>query len=659
MLAGSEARRRAGTTGGGGTAASVVSASTTTASSSLTSAFASLSPQDIAFFDHLILHSLPRTASDFASLKQVYDHSGSPDSPIRWDTLLRLVHVRGRTWAERWEAVRLALGLSPHSSSEDSESSTSTTTDRRRQGSSYNRNHIHDQHSQSAGSNADSDSSFSHQQQQHRTPTAQLSSRQRTLQALTARAGSLAQGARAAATASAIRSSVSRSTLNTPRPTRPTPLTKQATVADAPTDSDSEDDLFASDGQPPRGAARIAELSRSRSTSGKAVLADLIRAIQSISMDQSNTSSPSHSQPQVATRSPLTSTRQVDMLTSRMAPTTTRQRREPPSLRASHAELSFSREYEHLSHASSPTLLPPSSPATATAATAAAASSTPRSRQPLSQPTHRPQQSQQQQLKQHIATVVQRARAERDRIRHSASPSSAHARLLLSPAEADAETPEDPILVQAATQFHARTLALKAFSWWITLTRRSHARTAHITRIRNDLLLRRALAHWIHRALYTREIEERAVQIDQIRVLVGSWNTWLDQVRVRVEDKKESERSRLRAAFGLIVERRMGRSKRHFLDRWKRACQTRLADSVRKEHLLRGALALWTLAASKMAALHLAEQDWEQGWGAHQKRQGWKMWRLKVLERQEWERRKTERRRIELEDAFNYWKRAA
>ncbi|EPQ26380.1 uncharacterized protein PFL1_06028 [Pseudozyma flocculosa PF-1] len=118
---------------------------------SITQAFSSLRQHEVRFFDQVI-DLLPSHAADFAQLKAAYnvvvaseiegrarsgrnagkraavdggmvDGDGS-DEEQEWDTnlwscLLSLVKVRGRDWKERWDSVRMALGLEPRSSGDE------------------------------------------------------------------------------------------------------------------------------------------------------------------------------------------------------------------------------------------------------------------------------------------------------------------------------------------------------------------------------------------------------------------------------------------------------------------------------------------------------------------------------------------------------------
>ncbi|KAK0562001.1 hypothetical protein OC844_002920 [Tilletia horrida] len=614
------------------------STTTATASTSLTSAFAALSADDIAFFDALIAHHLPAVASntgagvaDFASLKAAYESAvralpqHERDSPHRWDTLLRLVQVRGRSWPERWDAVRMALGLSPRpssSSERDSDSSASSMTlpsEVRRQGSNSNSrrggarddDHHHDDaaadDSPSAGSNADTDSSSRHprtraanSQQRTRygaeamtaaaaTPTSRVhfasssstnatasaptptpNARQRTLDALTARAGSLAlaAGSSAAAT-SGIRSAdvtprtAPRHTSNTPRP---------VTVQDAAEEDDTDDDdLFAHEDE-----------------------------------DDFN-------------------------FGPRPGPA--------PSLRASHAELSRSFDQEQDS--------PPHHP----------------SRRAEDEQAQRRHASKEHlnAHQAHILAVVQRARAERDRLRRGSS--SRHGHGTGTGTGTDAETEggsqqqrqHEAALVQAADEWGRRVLLVKALSWWVTLTRRSLARTTHVDRVRSTFTLHRALAHWLDATRARVGLEQRSERIDEIRVLVGAWNTWMERVRRRAERKKDEKREEIKASFRQIVNLRNDNSRAALFRKWREQYNTRLADAVRREHLQRGALAVWTLVTSKMTHLHVRQEQWDDRWASQTRASLWAVWKAKVAEKM-WERRMREKRKKE---AWEWWKKAA
>lgn len=100
----------------------------------LTASFA-LDEAEVAFFD-AVMAALPAASTSFSELKHAYSeckHDISLMRPIErthalrasqgdpvpstearlWNTLLSLVQVRGHTWAERWDAIRVSLGLEP------------------------------------------------------------------------------------------------------------------------------------------------------------------------------------------------------------------------------------------------------------------------------------------------------------------------------------------------------------------------------------------------------------------------------------------------------------------------------------------------------------------------------------------------------------------
>lgn len=106
-----------------------------------------LSDTELAFFDAVVA-GLPLASRSFAQLKEAYlaqlavsgqlegiayaldldpeTESVALDARL-WNTLLALVEVRGDTWAERWDTVRVALGLEPVASSDESEDDTLDT----------------------------------------------------------------------------------------------------------------------------------------------------------------------------------------------------------------------------------------------------------------------------------------------------------------------------------------------------------------------------------------------------------------------------------------------------------------------------------------------------------------------------------------------------
>ncbi|UZJ51935.1 hypothetical protein CBS101457_001255 [Exobasidium rhododendri] len=107
---------------------SVASSASTYATSaskfSLSTSFVNLNAHDIDFFDQIV-DLLPPGADDFASLKRAYNklrgeseyYINETQDAFLWDTLLKLIQVRGKDWAKRWDAVRMAIGLEPRVSS--------------------------------------------------------------------------------------------------------------------------------------------------------------------------------------------------------------------------------------------------------------------------------------------------------------------------------------------------------------------------------------------------------------------------------------------------------------------------------------------------------------------------------------------------------------
>ncbi|CAD6952571.1 unnamed protein product [Tilletia caries] len=573
---------------------STATATATAGSTSLTTAtaFASLTPADIVFFDNIIATTAPGPA-EFATLKHAYQQATSShtetESPHRWNTLLSLVQVRGRTWHERWDAVRLSLGLHPLPSSPSASSSSSLRSP--------------SASASSTGAHSETRRHDASPSRVHFTPTA----RQRTLDTLTARAGSLALAAASSASAGGAR---------TPRQTQKQPQSQE---------QDTDDDLFAQDSddddddyeyQPPTRprqpttpasastTARTRTPATARSTSGKAVLADLIRAVKSISIDNQNQASNNNS----ATPAPS---------------------RKRPSLRSSHAELSRD-DGDQDADADDSLILPP-----------ARAARIERNKHLATNPPPHPH------LSAHIASVVQRARAEREALRHQHSPMDNE---VLAGAK-EKEIEENA----AADEYARRVLLIKSLAWWLTQTRRSFARQTHVSNMHKNLLLRRVLSHWITLSHTRRAEEERAARIDQVRVIVTAWNGWMEKVRGRWSTKKEERREAIRTAFKGVVHLRGKNALTLALKTWKEKYDSRLADAVRREHLQRGALALWTLAASKMASLHAIEDRIVQRREKGRKRELWVLWKVRVREA-EWERRERGRRKRAL---WEWWKKAA
>lgn len=97
---------------------SLASVTTSSSARSIASTFSTLDPEDIAFFDAVVAE-LPLGASSFKSLKDAYDSLTAGTSARqhgrrdehRWTVLLNLTKVRGADWSEKWDTVRVGLGL--------------------------------------------------------------------------------------------------------------------------------------------------------------------------------------------------------------------------------------------------------------------------------------------------------------------------------------------------------------------------------------------------------------------------------------------------------------------------------------------------------------------------------------------------------------------
>lgn len=97
---------------------SVTSAATSSSQRSIASTFSALNQSDIAFFDHLV-STLAPGASSFKALRDAYEAlkpqyeqlDGGKRDDHRWTILLALTKILGSDWNEKWDTVRMGLGL--------------------------------------------------------------------------------------------------------------------------------------------------------------------------------------------------------------------------------------------------------------------------------------------------------------------------------------------------------------------------------------------------------------------------------------------------------------------------------------------------------------------------------------------------------------------
>lgn len=468
-----------------------------TTSTSLSSAFVHLTKKEVQFFDHVI-DLLPDNAIDFSELKKAYNlarqdvqsilgtHVDQQTDTALWDALLRLTHVRAKTWAQRWDAVRMSLGLQPLNVSEDDTSEKSSI-----EGDEEN----------------DTTKQFFHAKSR---PTSWHANRNI----------GISNGQRSSSTI-----------MESPAASR-----LQRRQSDRPVNQSELEQL----------RARMAALTA-----------------------QANTLASSLETPSEAEIIPLN---RPSILVKQMGrnPITNRDRK-----------LRFAKSEERFDISKATTVESASDEEDKKPLTenlAAASSSTP--------------------VKRRFDEVVARSRLERDAARRAAEAQQ----------EADNEAQLSHLYRQADALFAAKVQS-RCLSWWLTLHRKRQSQLQSALQKRNESLQLKAFQSWKAKTEKHQKKQSSAVKIDVVRCKLRAWRTWIRRLKDERKKHRDERRMELRGAFEVIRSRMEHRIISDTFAKWRISWMEVRATRFRSEHLLRGAMSLWSIQTWQTSSLREKERQ--------------------------------------------------
>ncbi|PWN37600.1 uncharacterized protein FA14DRAFT_159575 [Meira miltonrushii] len=471
-------------------------------STSLSSAFLHLTKKQVQFFDHVI-DLLPENATDFSQLKKAYNLARQDVQSILgtqvdqqtdtalWDALLRLTHIRARTWAQRWDAVRTSLGLQPLNVSEDDTS---------------------EQSSIEADDENDSTKRFFQDKQR---PRSWHANRVRETP------NEMGQGS-------------------------------SSTVMESPA------------------ASRLQRHQSDRIVNQNEL--EQLRARMAALTAQASTLASSLKNPSEAEVVPVN---RPSILVKQMG-------RTPVANRDRKLRFAKSEERFDISKA-----------------TTVESASDEDDKRTLKEPSKtRDVASSSTPVKRRFDEVVARSRLERDAARRAAEAQQE--------AENEAQLSH---LYRQADAMYAMTVQNRCFSWWLTLHRKRQSRLQSAVQERNTSLQQKAFQSWKAKADNHRKKQNSAVKIDVVRCKLRAWRTWIRRLKEERKKQREEKRMELRGAFEVIRSRMEHRIVSETFAKWRISWMEVRATRFRSEHLLRGAMSLWTIQTWQTSSLREKEQQ--------------------------------------------------
>lgn len=497
--------------------------------------FFNISSSELHFFDTLI-SLLPKGSSDFSVLKRTYEETLSSqlgeakvqverDAKL-WNLLLSLLPIRGKTWASKWDSVRMGIGMEPRSSDEEKdETSVSSSNEDDAATEDEGEQHKINMATRPSGSTATTSLMNGNDRRNHAHQQASDSIKSK-IEALTAKAGSLAlQAAHSSSSRpknsqektpsvflnqhqqqlsrgkGLVRDSKSNSNSATPSPTPPyhqvaNPNHHQTSslpqAARFPTNPSSmtaqKNSNSATQETQQRRKVRIVAPG---SEAAYELEQEEKRKIP-VPRSESQPSFPSSSTPQSR---PIANQGQPITRTTRSG------RKSEPS--------SFPNQSE-----SSPQIRASSS-----------------ERKPNSTPTQR-----------RFDEVVKQARAERESLR------------LAEQARVEAE--EERLwsfASQKADSYYNENLCFKSLAWWNALYRKQSLKLEQVEMGRDRVLMGRSFEKWIEMKRNRGKSLERAGKVDEVRCTLGAWRIWIKRRNQRLQDRKEKRKLELKSAYSQVV----------------------------------------------------------------------------------------------------------
>ncbi|PWN89091.1 hypothetical protein FA10DRAFT_267695 [Acaromyces ingoldii] len=606
-------RERGGLSSAASATPSLASSTATSSRFSLSTAFVGLSERDVDFFDEVI-DLLPQGASDFASLKRAYNtiqasqrdgERGDDDDgddklaeerdAYLWDTLLRLIQVRGKDWNQRWDAVRMAIGLEPRVASDGEATSASLGDDESSPAKDTSEDDSPVEETprryQPTLNSRDADASPSvnallHRRRDEQAPQSQsqrsgeIEALRARMEQLSAQAGSLVAAATAAA-ATAASTSSAKATSATKAATSDMGLARrQLRFADegrqARVESASDDEA-----PPSHVSSRAERLPRSQS--------ELAFPARHHPAGRPDHQGLKRKEPQGSGRSDNKSSNSnniVDGL-NRLQLDPLQERQE----RRLRRDTATQRRFED---------------------------------------------------------VVARSRSEREAQRQADEARK----------EAEEEETRRS-LYRKADSVLASTLTRKCLTWWTTLYRQHQRMEEQTRRARDEVVKAKALVQWRTSWQKRETRLVTAGKLDLVRCQLRAWRRWIRMAEAQRQQRREARRSELRGAFEQTRSNFEAQVLRGALDTWRDAFLDRVARRFRQTHLLSGALALWRIQLERSTLLDEHEQQLRRDLDSDLLRRTWQQWTVTTTLSQAESRITTEREHRLVQESWQLWRRKA
>lgn len=507
---------------------SSISSSTRTKSGlSTLQPFFQITPFELQFFDQLI-SILPNRSSSFSELKRGYEQclsgiiqegNGKGKGKEReademdrderlWNLLLSLLPIRGKNWSDKWDSVRMGIGMEPRSEGEVEEETS---------GSGEQSSGSDDEGKGRNGTNQlrpNGDIQTGKRPENGRDPSS-IKSR---MEALTQQAGALA--------IQASKSSASRSS----RDPDPDPEKLPAVHI-----NQAQQQLLRG-----RGIVKGPRSNPNSNSPNPVSTSNINRSLAQKGSFQSDTNQMRREEEQSQENQPR---RKVRVLA--------------PSSEAAYeleqSNLNLSKRRVNQNHSiprseSQPNFQEPRSNINALPSTSRQTTSIRKARFSEPFPTSSPDQTSTTPTQKKFDEVVRAARAERESLRLAEQ----------SRLEAEEERLWSLASTKAASYYN-QNLTFKVLGWWSSLTRRRMERIELVGEGRDKVLVGRKFEAWLERVRIRKEKMGRAGKIDEVRCLLGGWRKWRKKLEMRHDERKEEKKRDLKKAYSLVVKNGNGR----------------------------------------------------------------------------------------------------
>ncbi len=181
---------------------------------------------------------------------------------------------------------------------------------------------------------------------------------------------------------------------------------------------------------------------------------------------------------------------------------------------------------------------------------------------------------------------------------------------------------------ELANASHAYSLRLKSrlFTLWHERARKYQQQAAAAERAHRRVLLARVLALWSTAARRRSKQARLAAKADGVRIKLSAWRRMRRIAKARAEAKAEERRETLRGTYRVVKQKRNAALLRIALGRWRERTREQRALTFDQTRLCLGAFSLWKLRAAQKHVMDVREDRFVQQREARIVSAAWEAW---------------------------------